>query len=225
NRNFFSGNPDLNPEFSHVFELGHIKYFEKGSISSTIYYRHTDEKILQIRTVNDEGFSTSRPENLASEHAYGAEFTGAYALYKWWKLDLNFNFFRAITDGKNLDDSFESDAYSWFIRQTSRFTIAKSLDFQLRGNYEAPQLMPQGERKALYFIDIALKKDILKENGTLTLNVSDLFNTRKTRTITEGENFYSRANGQWRRRQINLTLSYRLNQGNQAPKPSNGEGF
>ncbi|MDX1943170.1 MAG: TonB-dependent receptor, partial [Saprospiraceae bacterium] len=27
NRNFFSGNPDLDPEFSNVFELGHIKYF------------------------------------------------------------------------------------------------------------------------------------------------------------------------------------------------------
>jgi len=35
-RNFFSGNPDLNPEFSNVFEIGHIKYFDKGSLSSSV---------------------------------------------------------------------------------------------------------------------------------------------------------------------------------------------
>jgi len=225
NRNFFSGNPDLNPEFSNVFEIGHIKYFEKGSLASSIYYRQTDEKILQIRTVNDEGFATSRPENLASENAYGTELTGAYTLYRWWKLDLNFNFFRAITDGQNLDANFKSDTYSWFARQTSRFTITKGLDFQLRGNYEAPQKMPQGERKSLYFVDLALKKDMLKGNGTLTFNVSDVFNTRKSRTITEGENFYSRGNAQWRRRQLNLTMSYRLNQGNTAGKGGGGDGF
>ena len=44
-RNFFSGNPDLNPEFSDVIELGHVKYFEKGSLASAVYYRYTKGKI------------------------------------------------------------------------------------------------------------------------------------------------------------------------------------
>ena len=40
-RNYFSGNPDLDPEFSNVFELGHIKYFERGSFTSAVYHRST----------------------------------------------------------------------------------------------------------------------------------------------------------------------------------------
>jgi ferric enterobactin receptor len=78
NRNFFSGNPNLNPEFSHAFELGHVKYFEKGSLMSSIYYRHTTDKILSIQRVNSLGFANMHPENLLTEDAYGAEFTSQY---------------------------------------------------------------------------------------------------------------------------------------------------
>ncbi|QHV93757.1 TonB-dependent receptor domain-containing protein [Spirosoma endbachense] len=212
NRNFWSGNPNLNPEFTNAFEIGHIKYFNKGSISSSVYYRHTDNKILSIRRVNDQGFSTTRPENLAGEHSYGAEFAGSYSPFTWWKLDGSFNFFRAVTNGSNLDVNYQSDTYSWFTRMISRFTVWKSTDIQLRGNYEAPQQTPQGRRKALATLDLSVSKDLFNNNGTLTLNVLDVFNSRRFRSITEGPNFYAESSSQFRLRQFNLTLSYRLRQ-------------
>ncbi|WP_128545473.1 TonB-dependent receptor domain-containing protein [Larkinella soli] len=218
NRNFFSGNPDLNPEFTDAFELGHIKYLEKGSISSSLYYRYTTGKIIRIRRVDENGFSNTRPENLATENSYGAEFTSSYSLYRWWKMDGSFNFFRAITNGDNLDDSFKADTYSWFVRATNRFTFWKNTDGQLRANYEAPQQTPQGRRKALATLDLSVSKDILKNNATLTLNVLDVFNSRRFRTITEGPNFYTYSNSQGRLRQVNLTFNYRLRQAKKKTK-------
>lgn len=212
NRNYFSGNPDLNPEFSDVFELGHVKYFDKGSISSSVYYRHVNDKIINIRSVDSQGFSNSLPQNLATENAYGAEFTSGYNFTKWWKLDFSFNFFRSRIDGTNVNDDFSSDTYTWFSRQTSRFILNPSTDLQFRANYEAPMNTPQGKRKSLYFFDIAINKDIFKEKGTLTLNITDIFNTRIYRSITEGDIFYSLVNAQRIRRQVNLNFSYRLNQ-------------
>ncbi len=220
-RNFFSGNPDLNPEFTNSFDFGHVKYFENGSITSSVYYRHTDDKVVRIRRVDAQGFSNTRPENLATEDAYGAEFTSTYALKKWWKLDFNINFFRAVTDGSNLDASWKSDTYSWFARQTSRFTLAPNTDLQVRANYEAPQLLPQGSRKARFYMDLSFSKDIMQSKGTLTLNVTDVLNTRYIRTITEGSNFYSDGTFGMKARQINLTVSYRLNQAKGAKKPKN----
>ncbi len=217
-RNFFSGNPDLNPEFTNSFDLGHIKYFEKGSFTSSLYYRHTNGKVLRIRRVDAQGFSNTRPENLATEDAFGAEFTSTYTPAKWWKLDFNFNFFRAITDGQNLDNTFKADTYSWFARQTSRFNLAQGTDLQIRANYEAPQQLPQGRRKSRTFVDLAFSKEILKGKGTLTFNVIDLFNSRYMRTVTEGLNFYTDATMGMRARQINLTVMYRLNQAAGAKK-------
>lgn len=222
-RNFFSGNPNLDPEFSNVFEIGHIKYFEKGSFTSAVYHRSTRGKIERIRTVDAEGNSTTFPENLRSEEATGAEFTSEFSLFPWWKLDMNLNFFYADIDGTNILASYNNTTYSWFARQTSRFMLPNQFDIQLRGNYEAPQKTAQGKRLALYYVDFSMSKDIFKGMGTVYFNVLDVFNTRRTRSITEGINFYTESNYLQRRRQINLTLTYRIRQAKPAPKPLEGE--
>lgn len=217
-RNYFSGNPDLDPEFSNAFEVGHIKYFEKGSFTSAIYHRSTRGKIERIRTVSAEGNSTTLPQNLRSEEATGAEFTSEFSLRPWWKLDFNVNFFYADIDGTNILSTYNNTTYSWFARQTSRFMLPHGLDIQLRGNYEAPQKTAQGKRLSLYYVDFSLSKDVFKGMGTVHFNVLDVFQTRRMRSITEGVNFYSEANSLFRKRQINLTLTYRIRQSKQAPK-------
>ncbi len=220
NRNYYSGNPDLNPEFTNSFEIGHIKYLTGASISSSLYYRYTKGKIMSVRRVDESGNSITHPENLATENSFGAELTGSYSPWQWWKMDGSFNFFRAITDGSNLDASFKSDTYSWLFRLLSRITVWKNMDIQLRGNYEAPQKMPQGRRKSLATMDFAVSKDILNNKATITLNVVDVFNSRKYRSVIQGDDFYTVTNSQGRMRQANLTFNYRLRQAKKKAKVS-----
>jgi len=222
-RNYFSGNPDLAPEFSNVMEIGHLKYFDKGSFSSAIYYRNTNGKIDRIRAVDEKGVSTTLPQNLLSENAAGAEFTSAYNPFNWWKMDLNFNFFYAEIDGSNIRPDYKTSTYSWFARQTSRFKMPGDVDLQLRTNYEAPQKTAQGRRKSLYYADFSMSKDVFKGKGTLNFNVLDVFNTRRARNISEGINFYTQSESQYRQRQINLTLNYRIKQSKAALKAPKAE--
>lgn len=218
-RNRYSGNPNLDPEFSHVIELNHIKYFEKGTITSAAYFRRTTgnvDRIRRIENVVENGDSLTltitQPENLATENAYGLEFTFNAKPYDWWTLDGNFNFFRAIIDGTNLDNNFTADNLSWFMRLTSRFDIKKKTDIQLRWNYRAPNQTPQGRSKALYHLDIGVSQEILKNKGTVTLSVNDVFNSRMWRYETFGPDFYIEGDFQWRARSVTLSVNYRINQ-------------
>ncbi|MEM9261366.1 MAG: outer membrane beta-barrel family protein, partial [Bacteroidota bacterium] len=224
NRNFFSGNPDLDPEFSHSLEFGHIKYWEKGSVSSSIYYRHTEGVRQRIRTVDEEGNSITRPENLATEDAYGLEFNVTYEFFPWWRFNADANFFRFVLDGSNVDDSFTADNFSWFTRGTSRFSLSKKTDIQVRFNYRAPQQQSQGTRRSISSVDIAASQDLWKDKATLTFSVRDLFNTRLRRFTTEGENFFSEGESRWRVRQASLTLNYRLNQDKKRGRGNRGGG-
>ena len=218
-RNFFSGNPDLDPEFSNVYEIGFVRHFTIGSLTSSVYYRSTDGKIDNIRTVNDVGFSISQPENLLSEMTTGVDFASTLNITKWWKWDTNLNFFYAEIDGSNIDETYKTTTYTWFGRQTSRFSLPGKLDIQVRTNYEAPQRTAQGKRKALYYADFSVSKEIIKDKGTLNLNVLDVFNTRRMRSTAELEGeFFSDRNFQGRRRQINLSFNLRINQGKNAAK-------
>jgi outer membrane receptor protein involved in Fe transport len=223
NRNFFSGNPDLDPEFSNVGEVGYIKNFDKGSLFSGVYYRNTQGKIDRIRRVDNEGKSVTLPENLRKEIAWGAEFTGAWTPAKWWKLDMNVNLFHADIDGSNILASYKASTFTWFARQTSKFTLPDNIEMQLRGNYEAPQKTAQGQRLAVYYVDFSVSKDIIKGKGTVNLNVLDVFNSRRDRRVGTGPNFFTESNFQFRRRQINLTIGYRIRQGKPAPKKTEGE--
>lgn len=211
-RNFNAGNPDLDPEFSNVFELGHIKSFDKGSFTSSIYYRSTTGKIDRIRRVDEKGNAITRVENLLGEKAYGIEFTSGYSVFKWWKMDFNFNFFHANVDGSNILPLYKTATYSWFARQTSRFTPKKGMDIQWRMNYEAPQKLVQGRRKGIFYADLSFSKDVFKEKGSLNLNILDVFHTRKMRYTVAGPNFLTEAYSSFRPTQINLTFAYRIRQ-------------
>jgi ferric enterobactin receptor len=210
-RNFYSGNPNLDPEFTHSFELGHVKYWDKATISSAVFYRHTTGVIERIREVDDQGNSISRPENLSTQDSYGAEFTFSLRPLKWLKFSGDMNVFYAKTDGGRFGEEFNAEAFSGNGRLTTLITLWKELDTQWRFNYRAPRNTPQGKTKALTVLDIGISHPILKNKGTLTFSVRDAFNSRKWRWITEGPNFYNEGLFQWRARSFELTFSYRLN--------------
>ncbi|MEO0000112.1 MAG: hypothetical protein RL766_158 [Bacteroidota bacterium] len=211
-RSFFSGNPDLNPEFSDVVEIGHIKTFDKGSVTSSLYHRSTTGRIDRIRKVDNLGNAVTRTENLLSEKAFGVELTSTVKPNKWLRMDGNFNLFYAKIDGTNILPTFLADTYSWFLRHTSRFSLSSALDIQWRMNYEAAQKTVQGRRAGLFYADLSASHDILKKQGTLTLNITDVFNSRKTRTTVTGTNFTFQGYSGFRPRQANLTFVYRVKQ-------------
>lgn len=211
-RNFRSGNPNLDPEFTDSYEISHLKYWDKASLSSSLYYRYTTGVIDRIQTFDQEGNTISQPQNLATEDAFGMEFTFSYEPFKWWDLDGSVNFYRSIVDGGNLAPNLEADFYSWFTRVNSQFDLWETINGQIRLNYRAPRRTTQGRNKAIYYMDLAMSKDILKDKGTLTLSVRDVFNSRKRRFITDVPGFFREGDFQWRARQAMLTFSYRLNQ-------------
>ena len=211
-RNFRSGNPDLDPEFTDSYELGHIKYWDKGSFSSAIFYRYSTDVINRIRVVNSDGTTISTPQNLATRDEYGFEFVVSYNPAKWCRLNGDVNFLRSITDGSSQGEDYNADTYTMNGRLMTKFTVLKSVDVQLSYNYRAPRKTTQGKREAVQSLNLGMSKDILKNKGTITLSVRDVFNSRKWVYTTELENFFADGDFQWRSRSVILSLNYRLNQ-------------
>jgi hypothetical protein len=65
----------------------------------------------------------------------------------------------------------------------------------------------------------------MKGNGTITLSVRDLLNTRRWRNEVISDEFYSKSDFQWRARQFLLTFTYRLNQKRDVNKSNEGRDF
>jgi outer membrane receptor protein involved in Fe transport len=216
NRAVNVGNPKLKPEYTHSIEAGYLINWENGSALASTYYRYRTGVITQISFVDSTGFTRAQPVNLATEDAYGLEFNISLSPNKWWRVNSNANFYRAITEGNYQEQEFFSDTYSWTNRTTSRITFFGEWDFQTGFNYRAPRVTPQGKDKSMYFVDLGLSKDIFKGKGTLTFAVRDLLNSRKFRSVVDRpeEGLYSERVFLGRVRQFLLTFTYRLNKKN-----------
>ncbi|MGB4957902.1 MAG: TonB-dependent receptor [Saprospiraceae bacterium] len=223
NRNIFSGNPNVNPEFTNSYEMGHVKYWEKGNIGSSIFWRHTTDVIQRITQINTDGTTLTLPLNLATSDNAGVEILFAYNPNKWLRLDGNANIFRNVIKGEYEGQDLGADSYSWFGRIGSRVSFWKNADFQTRLNYRAPVDIPQGEQKAMYIVDVAFSKDFLNNNASFTLAARDLFNSRRRNTELRTDDFYQRVDQQWRRAPIVATISYRLNMKKDKQKPERSE--
>jgi outer membrane receptor protein involved in Fe transport len=224
NRNIMSGNPNLNPEFTDSYELGHVKYWEKGNLGTNIFWRHTTDVIQRITNFNADGTTLTMPLNLATSDNAGIEFLFAYNATKWLRLDGNANIFRNVIKGNYEGQDLGADSYSWFGRIGSRITFWKNADLQTRLNYRAPVDIPLGQQKAQYIVDIAFSKDFWKNNATFTLAARDLFNSRRRNTELLTDTYYQRVDQQWRRAPIVATFSYRLNMKKDRKKPTRSEG-
>lgn len=220
-RNIWSGNPNLNPELTNAYELGYLKTWNKGSYSPALFYRTTDNVIDRIRTVDADGISYIRPENLAFQQDLGLEVTFSYQPISWWRINGNVNFFRSITDGKNIGLDFTADTYTWFGRLSSRVTVLKIVDLQVNYNYRAPRETTQGSYGAMQHVDVGASMDVLKNRATVTISGRDILNTRRRIYENTGADFYTEGNHQWRRGSVNLTFAYRFNQ--KKPTDKGGE--
>lgn len=213
-RSRFQGNPELRPEYTGMYELGYLRYWEKGSLGTSLFFRHTRDVIegviFQVLLSNPHPINYRRPENLLVKNDLGFELNFSISHPTWLKINGNAYFYRAIIKGEAIQPSYSSDTYTARGKLTSRFTIAKKLDAQIRINYRAPFDRPQGRRYSFTFLDFVISQKLFQNKGTLTLNISDVFNSRKTRGIDFTDTFFQEDEYQWRERTIKLTLYYRL---------------
>ncbi|MES2107612.1 MAG: outer membrane beta-barrel protein [Bacteroidota bacterium] len=112
-----------------------------------------------------------------------------------------------------------TSGYAWNANLTGNIKPFKKLGIQLRGDYQAPQVIPQGKMRAMYGLDGGLKYDITK-TVSFSGNVRDIFNTRKFRSdITYSTPYFASNQVSERRfstRTAIFTLSWRF--GNNLPQ-------
>lgn len=211
-RNIRSGNPNLNPEFTNSFELSHIQYGNILTLTSALYIRSTNGVIERITSVENDGISYSRPENMTSRQDMGAEFTASGEFGKWLNLSGNINLFRQIINGGDFGEDFDTDNFSWTGRLNTRMKIWNKLNWQIMFNYRGAIDRPQGRSKAIAYFDTGLGMDVLKNKATINLNVRDVFNSRRYQYETFLDNYNSSGYFRWGVTTVTLGFNYRINQ-------------
>jgi outer membrane receptor protein involved in Fe transport len=242
NVNIFQGNPDLDPSLTNKFDFGYIKRWDKITFNTSAYFEDTKDVFSFVRSptgdnVNGIPVILSRPINLGKEQKYGFEFTLNYNPFKIWRINSNFNLYNVKTTGENsytdtngnlIVQNLDNQANTWSARVSSKLTLPYKIDWQLNANYNGEQKTAQGKSLGQFGMNTAFSKDVLKDKATIAFNISDIFNSRIMKSYTYLENQTSYSEMQFRKRQFNLSFTYRFNkpkgEKEKNPQPKNEDG-
>lgn len=209
--NVMRGNPNLDPEYIQSLELSSQMRKGEHSLTATLYYRYIDNFIQRFRTIDtatDVSYQTFLNYNYSQN--LGFELVMRNQIGKKVSATTNFNFFRNWADASNIQEDLKSDIYSWDIRCTVNWKIAKSTSIQLTGNYMAPRQQPQGRFIGMSGVDFGLKHDLPGGKWSFNLAVTDIFDTKDFSVRNTGENFTYEFERKRETRVATLTVSYRF---------------
>ncbi|MDX2250365.1 MAG: TonB-dependent receptor [Bacteroidia bacterium] len=231
--NLRRGNPQLRPEFVNSLEVSYQKIFSKGhNLLVSVYYKQATDLITSylVNEYNDElgrEVVVSTYANSNSSQAYGTELTLKNNFLKKIDLTTNLNIYQSRVDASNVETDLVVNQLSWFLKENLQISLPGEFMIQFSGEYRSRAAftpssgnqMPwgmtstntaQGYTLENWFLDISIRKNFLDRKATLTLNVNDVFRTRRSGTYTASDIFIQDS---WRIRDpqiFRLNFSYRF---------------
>ena len=233
---FRQGNPDLDPSYSKLFDLGYLKRWNKFTFNSSVYYQKATQVIERITETTGELVVVSvnplveLPEfrstsvNLSENIRTGTEFTLTYSPKRQVRLSGNFNIFNSETIGFYKGVPLDRKIVSWFMRFNSSFPLAFGINTQLNGFYFGPRANAQTESKGVVSFSGALNKPMFNDKATLSFRVSDIFNSSRRKSTTETADFRNYTEFQWRQPSYVFTFTYRINERKMGKRRNNRRG-
>lgn len=224
------GNIGLAPEFTNSVELSYSVSFEKVNLYTSAYFRQTDSMMTRYGfvwnqssvvyyapwmtyTPEYDGYWASTWQNLSKGINAGLEIIVDWQVLKWWKLNVSVNLFDSYIQGTALLGNSDRNAFRMSGKINNYMTLPKDWTVQFSGQYQAPFMDLQTDMRAVYWFDLAVKKDVLEKRGTINIRVGDIFCTGGFGHTTDNESLYR----VMRMRRISPTItigfSYKINNG------------
>jgi outer membrane receptor for ferrienterochelin and colicin len=177
--------------------------------------------------------------NANNSMAYGAELTSRNPVAKWLELTTNLNFYNSSITSTELNVSTTNSIWSFFGKINSNIKLPSNFSFQLAFDYRSKSILPQsgggggrggggfggggggwggfvqtsaqGYINPNYGLEIAIKKDFLKEKrGSLTLSMNDVLKTKVYGSFSESA-YFTQTNSRRRDWQVfRLNFNYRF---------------
>jgi outer membrane receptor for ferrienterochelin and colicin len=205
-----TGNPDLNPAYSHLCELGFLYRSNTLTINPSLYAQYTNAPITDYTSRNPEGIFITLPVNISRETRQGFELNVMYNPLNALQLnaDLNLYHFRQSGTYNEFDFGFSGGSSSG--RLSAQWKLAKTLSAQGRYYYNGPSASAQSRNKAMHWADFGISKSMLGDRLAMVADVTNVFDSRRYRTTTTGPGYVFSTMSRFNGARYRLSVIYKI---------------
>lgn len=208
---FEQGNPNLSAQFAHNIELSHTY---KGFLTTTVNYTNTNNIIQQVFEQNELTNETFiKKANIAKSKQIGLAISANKSITKWWTANIYANVYNNRFTGEVNNENISIGVTMFMTQIQQQFKFNKGWSAELSGFYRTKGLEGVIYIQPIVQVNAGISKQVLKNKGSLRLNVRDIF----AGGVFTGYSKYSNVDIQFKNvndsRAVSLTFSYRFNKG------------
>ena len=205
------GNPNLKPQFSHNIELSHSF---KGILTTTLNYNRTTDIIQQVIEQNEAKNETYvNQQNIAERNQYGISVNATTRFAKWQNGNVYVNVFHNQFKGVVNDTTIDISGTTLMLNASQQFTLGKGWSTEISGFYRTKAIEGVVAIKGMGMLNIGLAKNILKNNGSIRINVRDVLYTRIHNVESRYGTVDLKLTEKGESRVVNVGFTYRFNKG------------
>lgn len=215
------GNPYLQPQFSDNFELS---WLFRNNFTAALFYNRLKDGIEETIEVRNNVFY-QRPNNVSHKEVIGFSLDGSTNITSWWTINpiLQYTWTRLSARLNNTDLRVRGG--NWHMAASQQFNLPQGWTIEVSPDFSSREVYAQFVQRSTWYIHASIGKKILKDNGTVRLNVRDVLYTRRDyqdfSNVKGVTGFNQRT---WDTQSITLAVSYRLKKGKKTARIQTGEG-
>ncbi len=191
-RNLSTGNPELEAELAHNYELSYGKYGRKGGGMISAYFRQTNNAIESIRKVGSDGIYYTTYGNVGQSYYQGLD-GNANINTKNLRLFLNGGVGYAIiqsTSDLSTLNGLQTEGITYSLGGGGSYQLPQRWEISGFARINAPSYNLQGYTTNWYFHTFGIKKRFKNKRGGIGLGFDNPFTPYVYyRTYNEGNDF------------------------------------
>ncbi|MBS1636140.1 MAG: TonB-dependent receptor [Bacteroidetes bacterium] len=205
---YMQGNPLLLPQLGYNADLS---YAYNNQWFLTLGASITKNNITEV-LVQDAVTKTTHQTviNLDRFHYYSASVAYAKKITDWWTTNTSILGYYGIYRGAVNGTSLNKHMPSFYINTGNSFSLCEGLSLELGFNYSYKVFYGVTTIQPMNNLSFGIQKSVLKNNGTVTLNVSDIFWRSYARGATEFGSVSESWSAKRDTRLVNISFSYKF---------------
>ncbi len=192
--NFNGGNPNLVPAIDSKIT---ISYNYKSKWFVDVYYHHTDNALSTLRFQDNENSITRTVDaNLIQDFQYSVDVLHVSSPLSWWYLSVyasGFYFENEFFALESQQDTYSNSTFGFYGNINNNLTLSKDKSFtgDLTAFYLSDFIYGSFDYGNQFSLSVSLRKAFWNNTASVSLGVSDVFNTYNVPVVS---NYYNQQN-------------------------------